>query len=444
MALEDIVNVTVTTETAQVSRAAFNIPLIAAYHTHWAERVRTYSASSMLATMVSEGFATTEMAYILAQRVLSQNPKPKTVMIGRRATAAAQVVNLIPIVANDAVYSLKVNGAPVSVTSDGTATLAEVLALLETPIDALALVTATDASATHVAVSTTAAGTLANFTEMTSNLKLVDATADAGIATDLAAIRAASSAWYGLLIDSNASAEIAAAAAWAEAEKVLFVAQTADTDAMDRGGVSTTDLGSDLQDLSLGRTATIYHPDIKSGAAAGWMGEEFGAFDPGESTWAFKTIRNVAVTTLTENEIAALKGKAVNYYITLGGQNVTLDGVTSSGEFIDITIFVDWVIARITERVFALLANSPKLPYSDTSVNLVCAEVLAVLQDGVNVGGLLAGDPDNDIPAPFCTGPKVADVSPADRAGRHLPDIEFGARLAGAIHTVAISGKLSV
>jgi hypothetical protein len=147
---------------------------------------------------------------------------------------------------------------------------------------------------------------------------------------------------------------------------------------------------------------------------------------------------------LSEAEITQLKNESVKYYIEMGGRNVMLDGVTASGEYIDIVIFVDWVTARITERVFALLANSPKLPYSDTSVNLVCGEILAVLQDGVNAGGLLAGDPDNDIPAPTATGPKVADVDPVDRAARRLPDIEFSARLAGAIHVVSISGKLSI
>jgi hypothetical protein len=446
MSLDDVVQLTITTESAQVSRAAFNIPMIAAYHTHWAERARVYSSSTMLATMEGEGFLTTEMAYILAQKFLSQNPKVPRIVLGRRAAGAAQVVNIKPAAAaaNATVYSLKVNGTSVSFTSDADATTAEILAGLETAIDALPLVTATDASGTHVAVSTTAAGTLASFTELSSNLSLVDATADAGIAADLTAIRAANSSWYGFVIDSNASAEIAAATAWAETQKIIFGANTADTDAMDRGGVSTTDLGSDLQDLSLARSYLLFHPDIKSGAAAGWMGKVFGAWDPGEATWNYKTIANVSVTELSTNEQAALQGKNVNIYITLGGRNVTNKGVTPSGEFIDITVFVDWIYARIQERVFALLANSPKIPYSNTGVNMMCAEVLAVLQDGVNVGGLLEGDPDADIPAPFCVGPNVADVDPVDRAGRHLPDIEFGARLAGAIHTVGISGKLSV
>ncbi len=439
MSLESIINVTISLETAQVSRANFGVPLIAAFHTHWTDRVRTYSASSMLATMVTEGFATTETAYILAQKLLAANPRVRTLKIGRRDGATVQIVNLVPAVANSTLYSVTVNGTTVSFTSDGSATLAEILAGLETVVDALPLVTATDVSTTHLAVTTTAAGTLSSITT-TANISSLDVSVDADIEDDLNAIRAADADWYALLIDSNATAEILETADWAESQKVVFFAQTADSETLNPA--STTDIADDLDALDYARTALIYHADIKSGAAARWVGEVL-VTDPGSATWAFKNLSGVTPSTLSENAIASLKAKRANYYITLGGVAITLDGVVASNEYIDTIIFADWIIARVTERVFALLVNSPKLPYSDTSVNLVVAEIMAVLQEGVAVGGLLPGDGD-EIPAPSVIAPKVADVSPAERAARHLPDITFSGRLAGAIHSVDISGTLSV
>jgi hypothetical protein len=41
------------------------------------------------------------------------------------------------------------------------------------------------------------------------------------------------------------------------------------------------------------------------------------------------------------------------------------------------------------------------------------------------------------------TAPKVADIDPADRAARLLPDVQFSATLASAIHAVEITGSLT-
>ena len=42
------------------------------------------------------------------------------------------------------------------------------------------------------------------------------------------------------------------------------------------------------------------------------------------------------------------------------------------------------------------------------------------------------------------TVPLVADIDPADKAVRNLPDVNFTGVLAGAIHTVEIAGTISV
>ena len=57
---------------------------------------------------------------------------------------------------------------------------------------------------------------------------------------------------------------------------------------------------------------------------------------------------------------------------------------------------------------------------------------------GILDGGLAAD------PAPVVTAPKVADVAAADKVARRLPDIDFTATLAGAVHEVVISGVISV
>ena len=438
MALEDIVSVTITTETARVSRAGFGVPLIAAYHTLWPERVRTYTSSSVLSTLVDEGFATDAPAYLAAQAIVSQSPRPKTIKIGRRSEGAwTQVVRITPTAAaNTTVYAVSVNGTTRSYTSDSDATLAEICTGLASAISADAGITASGVSGTHIDCTSDATLTIHTYEYVAGeeqNYSILDVTAEQNIATDLNLIRAADTDWYGLVIDSPSSAEIADAAAWAETQRVIFVPQSADTDVLSS---STTDLFSDLQDLGYVRTVPLYHHVQDQFAGAGWLGRML-THVPGASTWAFKSIAGASVSTLTETQITNLKAKSANFYTTVGGANITQDGVSSGAEFADTTVFVDWLRARITERIFALLVNSAKIPYTDASVDLFKSEIYAQLNQGVRAGGLVDGTLVVDAPL-------VADVAAQDRAARLLPDVAFSARLAGAIHSVDIRGNLTV
>lgn len=441
MPLDDIVAVTITTETAQVARTGFGIPLVAAKHTNWTERTRSYSASTALSTLVTEGFATDDPAYLAVRAILSQNPRPRTVKVGRRADADwTQITRIIPDAPSALeVYSVDVDGDTASFTADDTPTLAEVCTGIAAAINAIVgvTVTADGSSGTHVVVTSDDALKLHSVTYTDGaehNFQIQDFTAAVDIDTELAAIRAADSDWYGLVIDSCATAEIADAAAWSEAQTVLFAPNSADTDIL---GSSTTDLFSDLETAAYARTVPLYGHKQDAFGGAAWLGAML-PFDPGAATFAYKTLAGVPVSVLSPTEIANIEAKHGNYYVSLAGVPITKEGWSSSGEYADITIFVDWLKARIQERIFSLLVNRPKLPYTDESVDLVRAEILAQLQDGIEAGGLAAD------PAPTVTAPLVADVSPADRAARLLPDVEFSGRLAGAIHELDIQGNLSI
>lgn len=438
MAIEDIVSVTITTETARVSQAGFGVPLIAAYHTKWPERVRTYTSSSVLSTMVLEGFAVTDPAYLAMTAMVSQSPRPKNVKIGRRSEGAwTQIVRITPTAAvNDTEYAVSVNGTTRTYTSDGSATMAEICTGLAAAISADAGITASGVSGTHIDCTSDNPLTIHTYEYIVGeleNFSILDVTAEQNIATDLNLIRAADSDWYGLVIDSPSSLEIADAAAWAETQRVIFVPQSADTDVLTS---STTDLFSDLQDLSYARTVPVYHHVQDQYAGAGWLALML-TYQPGQATWNFKTVAGVSVSTLTATQVSNLKAKSANFYTTVGGRNIMQDGVSSAAEFADITVFVDWLRARITERIFALLVNLAKLPYTDASVDLVKSEIYAQCKQGVDRGGLVDGSVVVDAPL-------VSEISAVDRAARTLPDVTFSARLAGAIHSIEIRGNLTV
>lgn len=450
--VQDIVNVNIDLTTSQVQRASFGIPMVVARFTNGSGRVLTYSASTALSSMLTDGFATTDIAYKSVQAFLSANPRVASVKVGRRSSSWQQLTKITPTVAtNLGVYSVRVNGTLATFTADSSATIAEICTGLAAAIDALPLVSAVS-NTTHITVTTTASNTLAIINGGTSsamsnddairNLKVEDVTVDGGIAADLAAIRIVDSSWYGFVIDSNADAEIIEAADWAEATRVVFGATLRGNRCAD--STDTTDTASTMKASGYRRTFGIYHSDASERAADRWIGEMFPEDPSFGETWAYSQLSGVAVETLSESQKSAIKGKNVNVYETIAGVNVTTFGYMFEAQttFIDQVTGVDELQARIEEGVAGLVFGK-KLPYSNKSADRICGEILRIIYIRVERGFLAAVDADGN--APTCTHPDVlTGVSDSDRQNRLLPDIEFSAQTAGRIHTVAIRGTLTV
>jgi hypothetical protein len=153
---DDIASVTITRANVTPSRAGFGTPMILAYHTLNADRVRSYSS---LSAMSADGFRSHDPAYRAAAAAFSQTPRPRRVKVGRRALAPTQVIRLTPVAPSAGeVYSLKVDGLAVSFTADGTPTVAEVCTGLHAAIGALAVANAIVATGASSASSQTITG----------------------------------------------------------------------------------------------------------------------------------------------------------------------------------------------------------------------------------------------------------------------------------------------
>lgn len=436
MALEDIVDLTITASTLTPSRPGFGTPLLAVgkVPVSWGtSRVRSFSK---LTELTDAGFAVTDPAYGMASKAFSASPKPKKVKIGKRAVGASQSVQLlVTSAAEGLVYHLTVGTTLVTYTVLAAATTSTVATALAALINALPATAASAATAT-ITVTPEVVGTLVNLSALNKELELTDNTADPGIAADLAAFQAEDSDWYGLALDSNSKNEVLAAAAWAEANKKIFGANSSDAGVAKSG--STTDVAYLLKAASYKFTYLVYSKhELLSYAGLAWMAEEF-PFDPGGRTWAFKQLSGVTVDVLTGAEESAVQAKNSNTYTTVAGLPITFPGKTANGDFIDNRRFIDWLESEMKIQVFAKLATTPKIPYTDKGVSLIVAVMKAVLRAGVRAGGL-ADDENLQVQAP-----KVADVDTISRAGRLLPDLSFGARLSGAIHSTKIAGTLSV
>ena len=262
------------------------------------------------------------------------------------------------------------------------------------------------------------------------------------ISVNLDDIRNIDDDWYCLLLDSETQAHIQDAAAYIEALKKIHLAMSTD-DAI-FSAASTTDVAYVLKAAGYDRTAVIAKKgpvtDFPHAAWAGMMLPR----TPGEATWAYKSLSGVAVDVLTPGEKAvALRnaqgtGKNANIYTRVGGVSITQDGNMASGEYIDVMRGVDFISARIQERVYFQLVNLPKIPYTNAGVNIILNEIDAVMKTAINQGILRAD------PAPTVSAPDVQDIDPIDRGNRLLPDVKFQGQLAGAIHRTEIQGVVTL
>lgn len=451
MSLSDIVNVQITKQTSAPSRVGFGLPLILTYHTRDSARVLEFQEASDMLSANGGPFEATDLAYLLALKAFSQNPKPASVLIGRTVQAPLRTVKFVPRSGTingesyplpSADYAIKVNGETFTFATDDTPTVQEIVEGLTALINAGSenvLATEDDLSLTIASAATPGGIATAGvpFTVEYDRKLFVseDLTADRGLANELAAIQNINDDWYGLVGDWFGKAEISAVAASIEALRKIHSCVSADDEMYD--AAITDDVGSALQDAAYARTFIYHHKWPHEGIAAAVLGKNLPK-DPGSITWKFKTLAGITAMEYTPTEASALANKNVERYITVAGQNITADGKTSSGEFIDITRFVDFIAARLEENVFFQLKNADKIPYTDSGVAIIENEVLGVMKLGISVGGFAAD------PAPTVTVPKVADVPVTDRANRLLPDVRFRATLAGAIHELEIRGIVTV
>ena len=456
--LNDIIQLTISRETQSIARASFGTPAIVSEFA--ASKTLTtfdrYREYGNLTEMTDDSWATTDKEYIRAQKIFSQNPKPSKVVIGRKKpdtetvetwtealtaiqaqttdwyaftinpTGKASVTFDIDFVTGNSIVAT-VNGIvcdAVVWTTDQQTTMG----LLETEIE-----TQTGLTDTVVTIGASP------YRTMTIELESGDITACTIVTTGGATQPVAT-------VSFTEQDDVLLAAAWAETQRKIFF--HTDNDAV-IPTAGTSDLAYQLNALNYDRSAIAYHPSLVSNdqflmeAMLGKMLPK----DPGSATWKFKNVSGITAVTLTSGERTLALGKECNIYTETSGVNMFEEGVVVSGEYIDIIRGIDWLEATIQETIFSELVNVDKIPYTDEGVSVVEGLLRKALQEGQQVGLIansgLTDSNDNDVGF-IITIPLVADISDQDKIARTLPDIEFTAILAGAIHKIEIAGIVTV
>ena len=97
--ISDIVNVIINRETTSKTVRDLQTIAVLSEHTHFGtnELYRKYSSTT---EMLSDGFTTTEYAYIAAQRIFSQNPQVREIVVGKVVAEQNGSVNYVNAIKN--------------------------------------------------------------------------------------------------------------------------------------------------------------------------------------------------------------------------------------------------------------------------------------------------------------------------------------------------------
>ncbi|MBN41996.1 MAG: hypothetical protein CL573_00670 [Alphaproteobacteria bacterium] len=425
--ITDIIEINITRETAAVAQTNFNVPLFIASFTNFKERAREYANLEA----VAEDFDEESVVYTAATKFFGQTLRPNTVVIGRRQIPAATVV--IDIVRNNAQYSMNVSDVEFSYTSDESATAAEIASGLVasyniTPVTGVTLQDQLDGS---IRIESNVDWSLS----VNEDMGVLESPAIESWLTTLEAVQSYNDRWYALTTETHQRDAVLDLAGAIEAKRKIYGVSSAATDIAEG---DDSDLFSLLGSLGYQRTFGIYSPtadtEFPECALIGYQLQE----QPGSTTWAYKTLAGTQVTKLSDSASQNVRAKNATTFETIGGLRVTVGGKMFGGEWIDVMVFVDWLEARMRERIWFRLANSKKISYTNGGGTILETEVRAQLREGIRVGGLA------ETPAPIVTVPDVLSIAPNLRAQRIFEGISFEARLAGAIHFVKIRGRVVI
>lgn len=429
MSLQDVVNVQISRQTQAVARTSFGVAMILGEHKSFTELIRFYSSLSA----VGNDFSSSQLEYKAATALFSQSPTVSRIAIGRRA--ADNCVVSAGTVVDNTNYTVTINGTAFTINSGVAATNLTIMAALEIAINAgTEPVTANDNLDGTMDLDADVVGV--DYTvSTTSNLSYV-ITASGTVADDLDAIQEQDDTWYGIVETTHVPTTAIAVAAWTESQKKIFGAGSQEANIINTTAIAdTTTIAAVVKAAAYARTFVFYSGNADTQYPEARLFGELLPKDPGTYTAKFKTLGGLTVDNLTDTQITNAKAKNCMIYTEVGGVNITEEGVDGEGEFIDIIIGVDWLQARITERVFSRLVNLDKVPFTDGGLQVIGGEISAQLDIASSVPINFLAAPDEDTPAYTVTIPKASSFSAVQKAAREVTGITFVGYLAGAIHS---------
>lgn len=426
--IDSIIQITLTRESTPVQTASFQIPLVLATFTNFAERARTYTDMDA----VADDFDVGDKVYTIASKLFGQSTVgavPPSIVVGRKQVTL--VTGSIGTVADNTVYTVTINGVPYSFTSGTSATATQIAAGLDTAVGTPTGINFTATTGTFTVSPTVPT---ANWSiTASSNITLANTTSTESYVDALDAVTQVNNVWYALVADTHVPADVEALSDAIATRRKIFGTSSQDAVVPTTG---TTDIAYKLDAKSAGRTFGVYLPTADTEyPEAAWIGSQL-AYTPGSNDWDFKRAQGVTVSSLTDTQRVNLRAKNMNMYTSVGGVNIFQDGNMFDGVPIDQVLVEDWLYARLQEQIYFRIINSLKIPMTNPGLAIVENEIRSVLSQAEANGAI-----DRNW---VVQTPDVLSIPVTLRAQRTAGVFVFRARLAGSIRKVIIQGYLAI
>jgi len=464
MSLDQFVEFQIIVTNSGLTIDGFGLIGLVTHKNLFTNRTKLYSRT---ADMVTDGFASDSPEVNAAKRIFQQSPSPKKISL-LRASGSAVIQKYevgIASVKNSTVYTIDIEGegfdaATVTITSGGSATNDAIATSLMNGINAIVDKTFT---ATLIGSSGTKTiqilgnAALAFFSVAIDSytlLSIAQTHDDFDIAAELDEILKKDKTFYWVTTLYNSQDYVLAVADWVETNKKVYVVDVNESGSIEQlgglglGSDTPTDTLESLLLLSYTRTLYQWHQRPAAFMSAGLEGL-LAPKNVGRWTAKGKTIIGVEPSTLDTDQTTNLLSRRANAYTSEGGKNVTWEGTVGNTTyaFLDVTVDLDWVAVNTVAACFGVSTSNDIVDYTDEDIAMYIGAIKGlVIQEALSTTHkiMAPGTPDDpNDPAPSITFPKVADIDPAVRALRELPDGLLSFRLAGAVHKVFVQATVS-
>ena len=403
-----------------------------------------------MAAVETAGYTAGHPVRLYALAYFAQEPRPATLKV-------AGLTSVVPWTARVTVIGPPGTGAIVSfgfkTQAGAQVTVNRTTLVGETAADIAAAFSGLLATAAAGVLTVTYTATMAYFDVqaatgtlrfqvniLSEGLTYLDTEADSAYAARLSALVLVDPDFYVVGIDSTSDANTTAVAAWVQANDRIFVARTQNTRERDTPGGGA--LAIALRDATYNRTELRFNYRGESANAALGAIILANSWDNGTApTLAFRNLKGITVDALTPTHVANMQTAVnVSIFVRERGANITWQGKSAAGDYLDLRVFLDWLDARMGEAVYNLLLAEPRVPYTTEGIGKIGNKVWGVIEMADARGAVSP-----DYPKTL-TLPKPAEVSIEERTTRILGGggIGFAFVYVGAVHKVRVRGVVTL
>jgi len=198
------------------------------------------------------------------------------------------------------------------------------------------------------------------------------------------------------------------------------------------------------------REAYLLHSTPENFPECAWVGQVLPK-PPGSATWKWKVLEGQVESGFTSTQLNTIRTNKGNALQEQKGQVFTNEGITTSGEYIDVTIGTDWVEDQMITDLLSLFINNDKISMDNVGIAQVVSVLRGVLKRAGDAGIIARATTEAELKKSDdkfymsqVFAPRREDLSTNDKAVRNLKGITFVYSLAGAIHEAEVNGLIVV